>query len=131
MSIEPWLAFVAASAVLLIIPGPTILTVISYSVAHGRRANVPLVAAVALAPLNAALYAAFAGSARGCWRPRGRKGDSTSRAARSCGPRGCGSCWRARRETGSLQRPAKLAPGAALQSADHLPVAQLDRAPAF
>jgi threonine/homoserine/homoserine lactone efflux protein len=48
MSIELWLTFVAASAVLLIIPGPTILTVISYSVAHGRRANVPLVAAVAL-----------------------------------------------------------------------------------
>ena len=43
-----WLAFVAASAILLIIPGPTILTVISYSMAHGRRANVPLVAAVAL-----------------------------------------------------------------------------------
>ena len=48
VSIEIWLAFVAASAVLLIIPGPTILTVISYSMAHGRRANVPLVAAVAL-----------------------------------------------------------------------------------
>lgn len=48
MSFELWLAFVAASAVLLIIPGPTILTVISYSMAHGRRANVPLVAAVAL-----------------------------------------------------------------------------------
>ena len=48
MSIELWLAFVAASAILLIIPGPTILTVISYSVAHGRRANVPLVCAVAL-----------------------------------------------------------------------------------
>ncbi len=48
MSVEIWLAFVAASIVLLIIPGPTILTVISYSVAHGKRANVPLVAAVAL-----------------------------------------------------------------------------------
>jgi len=48
MSIQLWLAFVAASAVMLVIPGPTILTVISYSVAHGRRANVPLVAAVAL-----------------------------------------------------------------------------------
>jgi threonine/homoserine/homoserine lactone efflux protein len=46
--LEPWLAFVAASIVLLIIPGPTILTVISYSVAHGRRANVALVGAVAL-----------------------------------------------------------------------------------
>ena len=48
MSIELWFTFAAASAVLLIIPGPTILTVISYSIAHGRRANVPLVAAVAL-----------------------------------------------------------------------------------
>lgn len=48
MSFEIWLAFVAAAAVVLIIPGPTILTVISYSVSHGRRAGIPLVAAVAL-----------------------------------------------------------------------------------
>ena len=48
MPIELWLAFVAASAILLVIPGPTILTVISYSLAHGRRANAALVAAVAL-----------------------------------------------------------------------------------
>ncbi|MFC4276444.1 LysE family translocator [Achromobacter aloeverae] len=48
MSIESWITFVAASAILLAIPGPTILTVISYSMSHGRRANVPLVAAVAL-----------------------------------------------------------------------------------
>jgi threonine/homoserine/homoserine lactone efflux protein len=53
MSIELWFAFVAASAVLLVIPGPTILTVISYSMAHGRRANVPLVAAVALGDSSA------------------------------------------------------------------------------
>lgn len=55
MSIELWLAFVAASAVLLVIPGPTILTVISYSISHGRRANVPLVAAVALGDSTALL----------------------------------------------------------------------------
>jgi homoserine/homoserine lactone efflux protein len=48
VSIELWLAFVGASVVLLVLPGPTILTVISYSVAHGRRANAALVAAVAL-----------------------------------------------------------------------------------
>jgi threonine/homoserine/homoserine lactone efflux protein len=48
MPLQIWLAFVAASAVLLVIPGPVILTVISYSMAHGRRANLPLVAAVAL-----------------------------------------------------------------------------------
>jgi threonine/homoserine/homoserine lactone efflux protein len=48
MSIESWLAFAAASTILLIIPGPTILTVISYSVTHGRGAAAPLIAAVAL-----------------------------------------------------------------------------------
>jgi threonine/homoserine/homoserine lactone efflux protein len=48
MSIEVWLAFVVASAVLLIVAGPTTLTVISYSMTHGRRANLSLVAAVAL-----------------------------------------------------------------------------------
>jgi homoserine/homoserine lactone efflux protein len=55
MPLEPWLAFVAASAVLLALPGPTILTVISYSLAHGRRATVPLVAAVALGDSTALL----------------------------------------------------------------------------
>jgi len=53
--LELWLAFVASSAVLLVIPGPTILTVISYSVAHGRRARGPLVAAVALGDSTALL----------------------------------------------------------------------------
>ena len=60
MTIDRWLAFVAASAVLLVIPGPTILTVISYSVAHGRRANAPLVAAVALGD-STALVASILG----------------------------------------------------------------------
>ena len=60
MSIDTWLAFAAASAVLLVIPGPTILTVISYSVAHGRAANVPLVAAVALGD-STALFLSLAG----------------------------------------------------------------------
>jgi threonine/homoserine/homoserine lactone efflux protein len=48
MSIEAWLAFVAATAILVVIPGPTILTVISYSMSHGKRARLPLVAAVTL-----------------------------------------------------------------------------------
>lgn len=56
MSLELWFAFVVASAVLLVIPGPTILTVISYSVTHGRRANVPLVAAVALGDSTALAF---------------------------------------------------------------------------
>jgi len=53
MSVEIWLAFIAASILLLIIPGPTILTVISYSLSHGRQANIPLIAAVALADSTA------------------------------------------------------------------------------
>ncbi|TVP42749.1 MAG: LysE family translocator [Halomonas sp.] len=56
MSIEVWLAFAAASTALLIIPGPTILTVISYSIAQGRRANIPLVAAVTLGDSTALAF---------------------------------------------------------------------------
>lgn len=59
MAYEIWLAFVAASAVVLVIPGPTILTVISYSVSHGRRANIPLVAAVALGDSTALTFSLF------------------------------------------------------------------------
>ncbi len=59
MSFQLWLAFVVASAVVLVIPGPTILTVISYSVAHGRRANTPLVAAVALGDSTALVVSIF------------------------------------------------------------------------
>ncbi|MDR9469410.1 LysE family translocator [Marinospirillum sp.] len=60
MAIESWFAFVIASTILLVIPGPTILAVISYSVTHGRRANIPLVAAVALGD-STALFASIVG----------------------------------------------------------------------
>lgn len=60
MPIHLWLAYVAAASVLLMIPGPTILTVISYSISHGRRAKVPLVTAVALGD-STALAASLAG----------------------------------------------------------------------
>lgn len=56
MSIETWFAFALASVALLAIPGPTILTVVSYSIVQGRRANVPLVAAVALGDSTALLF---------------------------------------------------------------------------
>jgi threonine/homoserine/homoserine lactone efflux protein len=48
MSIDHWLAFTAASAILLAIPGPTILLVVSYALAGGRRTAAPVVAGVAL-----------------------------------------------------------------------------------
>lgn len=53
MSLEHWLAFVAASAVLLAIPGPTILLVISYALGHDRKAAISTVAGVALGDFTA------------------------------------------------------------------------------
>ena len=56
MQLDHWLAFVAAAAVLLAIPGPTILTVISYSASHGKRATLPLIAGVALGDSTALFF---------------------------------------------------------------------------
>src|ERR1700685_90718 len=53
MSLEHWLAFIAASAILLAIPGPTVLLVISYALGHGRRAALGTVAGVALGGFTA------------------------------------------------------------------------------
>lgn len=48
MGLETWLAFALASMIVLLIPGPTILLVISYTLSHGRRAALASVAGVAL-----------------------------------------------------------------------------------
>lgn len=53
MTLENWLAFVAASSVLLMIPGPTILIVISYALGQGRRAAGASVAGVVLGDFTA------------------------------------------------------------------------------
>ncbi len=53
MSIEVWIAFVVAAAVVLVIPGPTILLVISHAIAHGRRSVLPLAAGVTLGDFTA------------------------------------------------------------------------------
>ncbi|CDZ51423.1 LysE family translocator [Neorhizobium galegae] len=53
MSLEHWLAFVAASSVLLAIPGPTILLVISYALSHGRKVASATVAGTALGDFTA------------------------------------------------------------------------------
>jgi threonine/homoserine/homoserine lactone efflux protein len=53
MALNHWLAFVAASAVLLAIPGPTVLLVISYALGHGRRSASSTVAGVALGDFTA------------------------------------------------------------------------------
>ncbi|WP_420397480.1 LysE family translocator [Nioella sp.] len=48
MSLDLWLAFVAASTALLIIPGPTVLLVLSYALSQGRKVAVASAAGVAL-----------------------------------------------------------------------------------
>ena len=53
MTFETWIAFVAASAVLLVIPGPTILLVVSYALGRGWRVAAPVAVGVALGDLTA------------------------------------------------------------------------------
>jgi threonine/homoserine/homoserine lactone efflux protein len=53
MSVETWLAFAAASAVLLVIPGPSILLVVSYALGRGWRVAAPVATGVALGDLTA------------------------------------------------------------------------------
>jgi threonine/homoserine/homoserine lactone efflux protein len=53
MTIETWFAFVAASIVLLIIPGPTVLLVVSYALGRGRRTALPMAVGVALGDFTA------------------------------------------------------------------------------
>jgi len=60
MPLDLWLAFAAASAVLLIIPGPTILLVLSYALSQGRRIAVAMALGVALGDL-VAMSASLAG----------------------------------------------------------------------
>jgi threonine/homoserine/homoserine lactone efflux protein len=53
MPIDRWLTFVAATAVLLSIPGPTTLLVVSHAITHGRSAARATVAGVTLGDLTA------------------------------------------------------------------------------
>ncbi|GLS33940.1 Threonine/homoserine/homoserine lactone efflux protein [Mesorhizobium albiziae] len=53
MSFETWAAFAAASAVLLVIPGPTILLVVSYALGQGWRTALPMAVGVALGDFTA------------------------------------------------------------------------------
>ena len=53
MPLETWAAFAAATAVLLVIPGPTILLVISYALGQGWRTAFPMAVGVALGDFTA------------------------------------------------------------------------------
>ena len=53
MSLDLWLAFVAASTALLLIPGPTVLLVLSYALSKGRSVAVASATGVAVGDLVA------------------------------------------------------------------------------
>lgn len=60
MALDIWLTFVAASTALLLIPGPTVLLVLSYALSQGRRVAVASATGVALGDLIA-MSASLAG----------------------------------------------------------------------
>ncbi|TRW96790.1 LysE family translocator [Paracoccus sp. M683] len=60
MDLHLWLSFVAASTVLLLIPGPTVLLVLSYALTQGRRVALAMAAGVAFGDLIA-MTASLAG----------------------------------------------------------------------
>ncbi len=60
MPFDLWLTFVAASTALLLIPGPTVLLVLSYALSQGRRVAVASASGVALGDLIA-MSASLAG----------------------------------------------------------------------
>ena len=60
MDVQTWLLFVAASTALLLIPGPTVLLVLSYALSQGRTVALATVAGVALGDLLA-MTASLAG----------------------------------------------------------------------
>jgi threonine/homoserine/homoserine lactone efflux protein len=53
MTLAAWFAFAAASTVLLLIPGPTVLLVVSYALTQGRRVALATAAGVALGDFTA------------------------------------------------------------------------------
>lgn len=60
MEFDIWLAFVAASTALLLIPGPTVLLVLSYALSQGRKVALATATGVALGDLIA-MTASLAG----------------------------------------------------------------------
>jgi threonine/homoserine/homoserine lactone efflux protein len=53
MTLATWLAFVLASGILVLIPGPTVLLVVSYALGQGWRTALPMAIGVALGDFTA------------------------------------------------------------------------------
>ena len=53
MSLQLYVSFILATVVILVVPGPTIITVINQSVNHGRKSTLPLILGVFCGDLSA------------------------------------------------------------------------------
>ena len=53
---QTWITFAIASEFILLIPGPTILLVVAYSLSHGKTATFPLVTGVGLVDFTAMVF---------------------------------------------------------------------------
>ena len=53
MSLELWIAFVATSAALLALPGPTVILITNYAMSQGRKSGFATIPGVALGDLTA------------------------------------------------------------------------------
>ena len=53
MTFQTWLAFAATSAIHVLIPGPTVLLVVSYALGQGWRTALPMAVGVVLGDLTA------------------------------------------------------------------------------
>ena len=53
MSFEIWISFILTATLILIMPGPVIILVVSQAVTHGRKSVVPLVSGVILGDFTA------------------------------------------------------------------------------
>lgn len=53
MSVEVWITYLLATAIILVIPGPTIILVVSQAVTHGRKSVVPLAVGVVFGDFTA------------------------------------------------------------------------------
>ncbi|WP_339074314.1 LysE family translocator [Teredinibacter turnerae] len=56
MNIEVWIAFASAVLVFCIIPGPTVILVMSQALSHGKKSVFPLVAGVLAGDLTAMTF---------------------------------------------------------------------------
>ncbi|MBV8183867.1 MAG: LysE family translocator, partial [Hyphomicrobiales bacterium] len=53
MTLATFIAFLVASGILVLIPGPTVLLVVSYALGQGLRAALPIAIGVALGDFTA------------------------------------------------------------------------------